>query len=103
MLVKFVVPIVPSSWGSVTLLEPEREGTFCLKRLFTTCSVTHHYHNPKDLYYQQWHCENCKSSLLFMCLYNSFIEFWPSQPTLSISYLGQGSSRLVLFSSVYLF
>ena len=35
-------------------------------------------------------------------LYNSFIEFWPSQPTLSIFfYFGQGSSSLVLLSSVY--
>ena len=36
--------------------------------------------------------------LLLIWLYNSFIEFWPSQPTLSIFfYLGQGPSSLVLF------
>ena len=45
-----------------------------------------------------------KYLLLLIWLYNSFIEFWPSQPTLSIFfYLGQGSSSLVLSSSVYLF
>ena len=44
------------------------------------------------------------ASLLLMWLYNSFIEFWPSQPTLSIFfYLGQESSSLVLLTSVYLF
>ena len=42
--------------------------------------------------------------LLLIWLYNSFIEFWPSQPTLSIFfYLGQGSFSLVLLSSLYLF
>ena len=42
--------------------------------------------------------------LLLIWLYNSHIEFWPSQLTLSIFfYLGQGSSSLVLLSSVYLF
>ena len=42
--------------------------------------------------------------LLLIWLYNSFIEFWPSQPTLSIFfYLGQKSYSLVLLSSVYLF
>ena len=43
------------------------------------------------------------SSSSYMAL-QLFIEFWPSQPTLSIFfYLGQGSSSLVLLSSVYLF
>ena len=42
--------------------------------------------------------------LLLIWLYNFFIGFWPSQQTLSIFfYLGQGSSSLVLLSSVYLF
>jgi len=41
--------------------------------------------------------------LLLMWLYNSFIEFWPSQPTLSIFYLGQEPSNLVPLTSVYLF
>jgi hypothetical protein len=41
---------------------------------------------------------------LLIWLYNSVIEFWPSQPTLSsLFHLGQWSSSLVLLSSVYLF
>jgi len=50
MLIKFVMPAVPSSWGSVTLPEPESEGTisFCRKCLFTTCSVMQQHH-PKRL------------------------------------------------------
>ena len=37
-----------------------------------------------------------------MRLYNSFMEFWPSQRTLSIFfYHGQESSSLVLLTSVY--
>ena len=39
------------------------------------------------------------NSLLLMWLYNSFIEFWPSQPTLSFFfYPGQEPSNLVLFN-----
>jgi hypothetical protein len=39
-----------------------------------------------------------------MWLYNSFIEFWSSKPTLSIFfYLGQEFRSLVLLTSVYLF
>jgi hypothetical protein len=38
-----------------------------------------------------------------MWLYNSFIEFWPSQPTPSFFlYSGQESYNLVLSTSVYL-
>jgi len=41
---------------------------------------------------------------LLIWLYNSLIEFWPSQPTLSIFfYLGQEPSNWVLLTSVYLF
>jgi hypothetical protein len=42
--------------------------------------------------------------IIIMWLYNSFIEFWPSQPTPSIFlYLGQESSNMVLLTSVALF
>jgi hypothetical protein len=42
--------------------------------------------------------------LSLMWLYNSFVEFWPSQPTPSIFlYPGQESSNLEISTFVYLF
>ena len=68
MLVKFVVPIVPSSYGSITLPEPEGEGTvsFVLNIFLLLVQRCSSIVIPKDLYCQQWHCERTSDLALEM-------------------------------------